>query len=88
MNKTILKFWGAGCVNCRAMDPMIDEIKADFPDIDIVAIDIDAAPDMAEKYEITALPTLIFLRNNEYADRLVGLKPKSHIAKKIELVYN
>ena len=83
MDKTIIKFWANGCGNCKAMEPIMAQLKSEFPNITFKDANTADVPDDVEKYEISSLPTLVFLRDGAFADKMVGLKPKSLISKKI-----
>ena len=83
MAKEIIKFWGNGCMNCKALAPTVDALAAEYKDIKFRAINIHDDEEVAKKYEVTGLPTLVFVRDGAVVDRLVGLKPKSVIIKKI-----
>ena len=84
---TIIKFWANGCGNCKAMTPIIDAVKADFPNISFKDVNTADADDLVEKYEVTSLPTLVYLKDDKFVGRLVGLKPKSLVVKKIAEVF-
>jgi thioredoxin 1 len=87
MEKSIIKFSGKGCVNCRVIAPIFEEIEKEYPDIVFKSVDADDAQELTEKYCVTSLPTLVFLKDGEIADKLVGLKPKSLIVKKIVEIF-
>ena len=86
MSKTITKFWGDGCMNCKALTPILDDVKKDYNDIEFREQNSKDA-DAMKKYEITTLPTLVFEKDGVEVGRLMGLRPKSLIAKKIAEVF-
>lgn len=68
------------CAPCKALGPIIKKIQEEMPDLTIVKVDIDVDPVLAEKHNIRAVPTLIFLSDiDEEKGRLVGLQPKAKI---------
>jgi len=87
MGKQIIDFWGDGCGNCKILSPIIDQIAGEYPDIKITKLNIKEAPDEVTKYGVTSLPTLVFLKDGTDVGRMMGLRPKSLIAKKIAEVF-
>jgi thioredoxin 1 len=87
MSYTIIKFWGNGCMNCKTILPILDEVKKEYPNISFKDINTSEDDEAAEKYQITSLPTLVFEKDGQVVGKLVGLKPKSLILKKIDEVF-
>ena len=87
MGKVIIEYFGAGCGNCKAFEPILKQLEAEHADIEFVKKNSDENHDDVEKYEVTTLPTLVFLRDGEYVDKLPGLKPKILVNKKIVEVF-
>ena len=75
-------------MNCRALSPILNSVKADYPKIKFREVNVSADDAAANKYAITSLPTLIFVLDGEFVGRLVGLKPKTLIIKKIKEAFN
>jgi len=87
MEKTITKFIGNGCINCRAMTPIMEAVKKEHSDIKFNEINVSTDTGAADKHDITTLPTLVFLRDGKEVARMTGLKPKSLVLKKIQEVF-
>lgn len=81
--KSILKFGAEWCGPCKRLEPILDQLQSDYPDLIIRGIDIDAAPDLAAKYKIRTLPTIIFLQDDIEVSRLVGLSSLATIKDKL-----
>lgn len=83
----VLDFWAGWCGPCRMIAPIIDELsneyegKVVFGKVDTEAEDND---DIVSEYGIRNLPTIIFLKNGEIVDRMVGAAKKSDFVAKIE----
>jgi thioredoxin 1 len=82
---TMVDFYATWCGPCMQMDPFVKEIKAEKKDIvNVVQVDTDKSTDIAEKYQIDALPTLIFFKNGKVVHRDVGGRSKEDLLKLIE----
>ena len=75
--KTIKIFKAIWCGPCRAIAPMIDQIKTEFTDISFNSIDVDENPEESIKYGITSVPTILFIENDEVKGSHKGALTKS-----------
>ena len=75
----LLDFWARWCGPCQMLAPTIEEISEECPHILVGKVDVDEQPDLAKKYRIMSIPTVLVLKNGEVAQRSVGFKPKSEI---------
>lgn len=74
---TLVDFWAAWCGPCLKLSPVLDEIAEEHPEYAIVKVDIEAAPDLALKYQVTGVPRILVLdANGEVRSDFVGPKPK------------
>lgn len=81
----IVDFWAEWCGPCRMVGPIVNEIGDDFKDQAIVGkLDVDSNPEVTQRFGIRNIPTLLFFKNGEVADKQVGAVPKSSIVSKLE----
>lgn len=72
----VVDFYAPWCGPCRALSPMLDELAAPFTNrVKFVKVNIDEAPELAQRFKIQGIPTLIFFRDGQPADRLIGVPP-------------
>jgi thioredoxin 1 len=78
---TLVDFWAEWCGPCKMMTPVIDEIATEFGDkVKVGKIDVDSQQDLAMKYQVSSIPTLIVFKDGEIAERFVGVTSKSDLA--------
>jgi thioredoxin 1 len=84
MSNKILKFGAEWCAPCRAMAPIVKSVAKDYEGkIEVVEIDVDKQQELALQYGITAVPTLIFLKEDEIVKTSRGPQSKSNIKNSI-----
>ncbi|MCQ2182297.1 MAG: thioredoxin [Bacteroidales bacterium] len=81
----VVDFWAPWCGPCRVLSPTVSEIADEFEGKAVVAkCNVDDCEEIAVKYGIRNIPTLVFLKDGQLVDRTVGLVSKQEIASKIE----
>ena len=76
----LVDFYAEWCGPCRMLAPILEEIK----DIDIIKVDVDKHPSLAQKYGVMSIPTLIFFKDGEKKEELVGFRSKEELIPYIE----
>lgn len=79
----VVEFYSPSCVHCKKTEAGLVENAAD-ENVLIAKCDITAEPALAERYDVTALPTLLFIKNGEIKERLFGFTHKLIIAENIK----
>ena len=77
----LLDFWATWCGPCRMVAPIVEEIAEENDSIAVGKIDVDESRELAMKFGITSIPTLILMKNGEAAATVVGFRPKADLLK-------
>ena len=78
--KTVLLDFGAPwCAPCRMVVPVIEEIAGERPDIKVGKINVDEQPELASKFGIMSIPTLVVMKNGKIVQQVSGVRPKNAI---------
>lgn len=80
----LLDFWADWCGPCKMLMPIIEDVAADMPDAKICKINVDEEPDLASKYKIMSIPTLMVVKSGEVVKTEVGVQSKSKIKEMLE----
>ena len=81
----LVDFWAEWCGPCRAIGPVIDELSKEYSGkVNIGKVNVDENPQVSMNYGITSIPAILFIKNGQVVDKLVGAQPKGNFVKKIE----
>jgi thioredoxin 1 len=75
----LLDFWATWCGPCRMVAPLVEEIAAEREDILVGKVNVDEEMELAVKFGIVSIPTLVVMKNGEIANKAVGFMPKADI---------
>ena len=81
----VIDFWAVWCGPCKMVGPIIEELATDYEGKAVVGkVDVDSNPNVAMKYGIRNIPTVIYVKNGEVVDKQVGVAPKNVYTGKID----
>ncbi len=80
-------FYADWCGPCKMLSPILETLAPDFAGkLEIVKVNIDDCPEIAQKYGVTSIPTIVFFKNSEIVDRMTGFQSKDSLAAKFNSV--
>lgn len=83
----LVDFWAVWCGPCRMVAPIVDEIAKEYEGkLKVFKLNTDENPDVAGKYKIMGIPTLMFFKNGQIVDQVVGAVPKAQLKSKIDVL--
>ena len=75
----LVDFWATWCGPCRMVSPVVDEIADERSDVKVGKINVDEQPELAARFGIMSIPTLMVFKDGKVADQAVGVRPKNLI---------
>lgn len=83
----LVDFWAEWCGPCKMVAPILDELATEYNDkVKIAKVNIDDHQNLAVQYRINSIPTLLFFKNGQVVDQVVGLKSKKDFKTKLDQV--
>jgi thioredoxin 1 len=81
----LVDFWAEWCGPCRMIGPIVEEISHEYEGKALVVkCDVDGSPGVAARFGIRNIPTILFFKNGQIADKQVGAVPKANILTKLK----
>ncbi len=81
----LVDFWAPWCGPCRMVAPIVEELSEEYDGrVKFVKLNTDENPQIAGKYGIRSIPTLLVFKGGENVSQIVGFRPKNDLAKRLE----
>ena len=82
-NKVVIDCYADWCGPCRMISPIIDEVSEEITNCEFYKINVDEAQEIAEKYGIMSIPTILIFKDNKLQEKMVGFQTKENLIEMI-----
>ena len=81
----VVDFWATWCGPCRMVSPILDELANEYQGkVKVVKVNVDEERELSGKYQIQAIPTIMFFKDGKMVDRVVGAESKASLARRFD----
>ena len=84
MTVRLTDFYADWCGPCKTQDPILNELEADYEDVEFAKVDVDEQQDVANQYQVRSLPTLVIENDDGIVDRFVGVTQREDLEAALE----
>lgn len=80
----LVDFYADWCGPCKMMSPIVDEIADERTDVTVAKVNVDESSELASRFGVVSIPTLIIFKNGKESNRIIGARPKAAILAELE----
>ncbi|NGX31535.1 MAG: Thioredoxin [Chlamydiae bacterium] len=80
----VVDFYATWCGPCKMLTPLLRELSDEREDAVFVEVDVDEAQDTAKKFEVTSVPTVVFLKDGKEVSRFIGVRQKNEVSSMLD----
>jgi len=81
----LIDFWATWCGPCRMMSPIVDQVADETADIKVGKVNVDEESELASKFRVMSIPTLVLIKDGKVIEQSIGLQSKNAIMKMIKV---
>jgi len=83
----VVDFWAAWCGPCRMVGPLIEEMHGEYDGRAVIGkVDVDQNPGVSAQFGVRSIPTILFIKNGQVVDKVVGAVPKGTLTEKLDAI--
>jgi len=82
---SMVDFWATWCGPCRLVEPIVEELADEYQDkgLKVGKLDVDSNPGVTTRFQVRSIPSILFFKNGELVDKVIGAVPRPHLEEKI-----
>ncbi|MCI8563493.1 MAG: thioredoxin [Lachnospiraceae bacterium] len=77
----LVDFWAGWCGPCKMVAPVLEEIADEVADVKITKVNVDEQPELAQKFQVMSIPTMVLIKEGKVVDTTVGAQPKEDLVR-------